>query len=233
VTGWHGRSWTEHIERRDLHYLGVLGTRKRVVSQLPIIVTPASNDPKHVEHANFVRAWVERGTLRRGLFDMMDALGKGYSVHETDWHCASGNFYPEKFTFRPARWFEVSYQDGETILIREEAGKAAASSVPDGIPQTGFADMVPYKFVVHRHPSWSGLTIQSGLTRACVWAINVQAVHKPRLAAVCAELWAADADCVKQWFVTHAHCDRPGYWQIHFGEVDSGLSVSIRREPRA
>nr|WP_298797508.1 DUF935 family protein [uncultured Acetobacter sp.] len=169
-----GLAWqilAEHIERRDLHYLGVLGTRKRVVSQLPVTVTPASDDPKHVEHADFVRAWVERGILRRALFDMMDALGKGYSVHETDWHCEAGNFYPEKFTFRPARWFEVSYQDGETILIRNEAGSAAKSSVPDGVPQVGFADMMPYKFVTHRHPSWSGLTIQSGLTRACVWAV--------------------------------------------------------------
>ena len=167
-------SWqilAEYIEQRDLHYLGVLNTRKRVVSQLPITVTPASDDPKHVEHANFVRSWVERGILRRALFDMMDAMAKGFSVHEMDWHCEAGNFYPEKLTFRPQRWFDVSYEDGETILIRDDEGAPAKSRVPDGIVQIGFKDMAATKFVVHRHPSWSGLTIQSGLTRACVWAI--------------------------------------------------------------
>lgn len=161
----------EHIERRDLHYLGVLNTRKRVVAQLPITVTPASDDPRHVAHADFVRRWVERGILRRALFDMMDAMAKGFSVHEMDWHCEAGNYYPERLSFRPQRWFEVSYEDGETILIRDQNGAPAKSPVPDGVTQVGFTDMMASKFVVHRHPSWSGLTIQSGLTRACVWAV--------------------------------------------------------------
>lgn len=161
----------EHIERRDLHYLGVLNTRKRVVSQLPITVTPASDDPEHIKHADFVRAWVERGILRRSLFDMMDALAKGFAVHEMEWNCAAGNFYPQSMGFRPQRWFEVSYEDGESVLIRDENATPARSPIPDGIAQIGLTDMMASKFVVHRHPSWSGLTIQSGLTRACVWAV--------------------------------------------------------------
>jgi phage gp29-like protein len=161
----------EFIERRDLHYLGVLNTRKRVISQLPITVTPASDDPKHVAHADHVRAWVERGILRRSLYDQMDALAKGYSVHEIEWHCAAGNYYPETLTFRPQRWFDISYEDGETLLIRDDGPTPAKPSVPDGIPQYAFKDVPLYKFVVHRHPSWSGLTINAGLTRACVWAV--------------------------------------------------------------
>ncbi|GBQ19897.1 Mu-like prophage protein gp29 [Gluconacetobacter sacchari DSM 12717] len=162
----------EFIERRDLHYLGILNTRKRVVSQLPITVTPASDDPKHVEHADLVRKWVDRGILRRSLYDMMDGVAKGYAVHEIDgWHCEAGNYYPEKLTFRPQRFTDVSYQDGETILIREDSSAPAPPSVEGGVAQWGFAQMLPYKFVVHRHPSWSGLTINSGLTRACVWAV--------------------------------------------------------------
>jgi len=43
------------LERRDAHYTGVLNTRKRVVSQLPITVEAASSDPEHEKHAEFLR----------------------------------------------------------------------------------------------------------------------------------------------------------------------------------
>ena len=33
----------------------------------------------------------------------------------------------------------------------------------------------------------------------------------------------ARKDRVERRTVTHAHCDRSGYWQIHPGEMDSGL----------
>ncbi|KAB8123087.1 DUF935 family protein [Komagataeibacter medellinensis] len=161
----------EELERRDLHYLGVLNTRKRTVSQLPITVSPASNDPAHKKHAEFVSDWLDRGVLEGALFDMMDAVGKGWSVHEIIWHAEAGNYYPEDLVFRPQRFFEVSYQDGERIMLRDEPNSVAAPAAPGGIGQEGFADLDPAAFVIHRHPSWSGLTLRAGLTRAVAWAV--------------------------------------------------------------
>nr|WP_294915364.1 DUF935 family protein [uncultured Neokomagataea sp.] len=159
------------IERRDLHYLGVLGTRKRSVSQLPITVTPGDESKRGQKIADFVRDWVNTGLLRRSLFDMLDAIGKGFSVMEIDWALAPGNNRPRDLLFKPQRWFEVSYQDGETIMLRSEDGASQVPGIPGGPPLFGFDDMVAQKFVIHKHPSWSGLTIQSGLTRAVAWAV--------------------------------------------------------------
>lgn len=161
----------EELERRDLHYLGVLNTRKRTIAQLPITVTPASDDDAHKKHADFVSAWLDRGVLEKSLFDMMDAVGKGWSVHEIVWHAEAGNYYPEELAFRPPRFFEVSYQDGETIMLRDDPGCAAPPSAPGGILQEGYTALDPNAFVIHRHPSWSGLTLRAGLTRAVCWAL--------------------------------------------------------------
>ena len=159
------------IERRDLHYLAALNTRKRSVSQLPITVTPADDSRKAKKIADWVRDWVETGLLRRSLYDMLDAIGKGFSVLEIDWKLTPGNNRPCNFLFRPQRWFEVSYQDGETINARSDTGDQSAPGIVGGPPLFGQESLTDRGFVVHRHPSWSGLTIQSGLTRAVAWAV--------------------------------------------------------------
>ena len=142
------------IERCDPHYLGVLNTRKRVISQLPITVEAASDSAEHEAHAEFVRAWLRRDILAPALFDMLDAIGKGWSVLEIDWHCATGDCWPKALTWRPQRWFEPAWQDGDTVRLRVEGG---------------FADLNAAKFVVHRHRSFSALTISSGLARVAAW----------------------------------------------------------------
>ena len=53
----------EQIEERDLHYLGVLGTRKRSVSQVEVTVDAASDDRADVELADMVRDWLDRDEL--------------------------------------------------------------------------------------------------------------------------------------------------------------------------
>lgn len=145
----------EDIEERDLHYLGVLGTRKRSVAQLPITVTAASDAGDHKKHAEYVQSWINDGVLAAGLFDMLDAIGKGFSVLECDWRAHLGHTCPREFVWRPQRWFGFDRIDGETVLLHEA---------------TGDVPLAPHKFVVHRAKSKSGLTIRSGLARAASWA---------------------------------------------------------------
>lgn len=161
----------EEIERRDGHYLGVLSTRKSTVANLPITVTPASDKPAHKRHAAFVQDWVDRGILEVAAFDMLDAIGKGRSTHEIVWHAEAGNYWPQQLLFRPARWFEVSPQDGNTILMRNTNTIGAPPSVADGTPQIGFSPLEPHRFVNHVHPLWSGLTMHAGLSRLAVWYV--------------------------------------------------------------
>ncbi|RUT27388.1 hypothetical protein C0V97_01060 [Asaia sp. W19] len=160
----------ETLEERDLHYLGVLNTRKRTVAQLPITVSAASSDPEHEKHKEFIEAWLRDELVAHMLFDMLDAIGKGWSVHELTWALNPGENRIVDAVFRPQRWFDVSNQDGSTIMIREFNSAPMPAVVPGGVDQIGFIALDPRKFVVHKHPSWSGLPLRSGLTRAVAWA---------------------------------------------------------------
>ena len=145
----------EDIEERDLHYTAVLGTRKRQVAQLPITVEAASDDADAVTHADFLRDWLTSGVLEEALFDILDGLGKGFSVMEIMWRTEPGNIVPEALVYRPQRWFDLDRTDGATLLLRE-----GISGQP----------LAPHKFLIHRHPSKSGLLTRSGLARIASWA---------------------------------------------------------------
>lgn len=146
----------EDIEERDLHYAGVLSTRKRSVAQLPITVKAASDSAEHKAHAEVIQAWIDDEVLRQALFDIVDAIGKGLSVMEIDWAVNSkGMMLPRKLEWRTQRWFALHEADGETLLLRDN---------------TGNLPLAPHKFLVHRHKSKSGLTIRSGIARVASWA---------------------------------------------------------------
>lgn len=145
----------EDIEERDLHYFGVMSTRKRSVAQLPITVKPASDHKDHKTHAEFVQSWINDDVLRACLFDMLDAIGKGFSIMEIDWQTRLGRWEPRELTYRPQRWFTFARADGETVVLRDDVTEAP---------------LPPHKFIVHRHPSKSGLTIRSGIARVASWA---------------------------------------------------------------
>lgn len=145
----------EEIEERDLHYASVLSTRKRQVAQLPITVTAAGEDARYQEHAEFLRKWLTTETLAVSLVDMLDGISKGFSVLEISWKTEPGCIWPLRLVYRPQRFFEVDWRDGNTVLMRDNA-----DFLPLGL----------HKFVVHRHPSKSGLLLRSGLGRVAVWA---------------------------------------------------------------
>lgn len=144
----------EQMEEKDLHYLSVLGTRKRAVSQLPIEVVAASDSPEHEGDAQLIRDWLQRDTLETELFDILDAVGKGYSVTELIWEMSSRLWVPGKLKWRDPRWFEFDQVDGETIKLR---------TVGPSEPLAGF------KYITHVHPAKSGLAIRGGLARPVAW----------------------------------------------------------------
>ena len=145
----------EQIEERDLHYAGVLGTRKRSVSQLEIQVDAASDDPAHVEHADRIRAWLTRDELQDEIFDMLDAIGKGVSFTEIVWDSSTGQWQPARLEWRDPRWFRFDRRDGRTPMLRSDEG-----DVP----------LAPFKFITAVIRAKSGLPIRSGLARLAAWS---------------------------------------------------------------
>ncbi|HEX7128297.1 MAG TPA: DUF935 domain-containing protein [Thermodesulfobacteriota bacterium] len=145
----------EDMEERDLHYLAVLGTRKRAVAQLELTVEAASDAAADVEAADLVREWLRRDDLEAELVDILDAIGKGFSATEIIWELSASRWWPVRLEHRDPRWFEFDRIDGRTLLLREA-----------GLP----VPLAPFKFIVHRHTAKTGLPIRGGLARAAAWA---------------------------------------------------------------
>ncbi|ETR78879.1 hypothetical protein X566_15380 [Afipia sp. P52-10] len=145
----------EQIEERDMHYTGVLGTRKRSVAQLDILVDAASDDPEHVKHADMVRNWLGRDELQDELFDILDAIGKGISFTEIIWDTSDGQWQPLRLERRDQRWFRFDQNDGTAPLLRTSRGDVR---------------LEPFKFIVAVIRAKSGLPVRSGIARLATWS---------------------------------------------------------------
>jgi phage gp29-like protein len=146
----------EVIEERDLHYLGVLGTRKRSVSQIDITVKPGGDSETDAELARMVEDWLDRDELTDELFNILDAIGKGYSFTEIIWDTSMGQWVPERLEYRDPRWFRFNRHDLSTPMMLDEYGQEVA--------------LPAFKFIHARLQAKSGLALRSGLARTALWA---------------------------------------------------------------
>lgn len=145
----------ETIEERDPHYLGVLGTRRRAVSQLEITVEPASDAAADEAIATEIRDWLRRDELTEELFDILDAIGKGISFTRIDWDSSSGQHQPARLDWWDPRWFRFAEGDLRTPVMLDEQGKTRP--------------LDPYRFIYAQFPAKSGLPLRSGLARVAAW----------------------------------------------------------------
>jgi phage gp29-like protein len=146
----------ETIEERDSHLIGVLGTRKRSVAQLEITVEAASDDRLHEEQAEMIRTWLMRDELADELFDMLDAIGKGYSFTEIIWDTSAGQYMPSRLEYRDPRWFDFERHNLSAPLMIDAGGQRQ--------PLDGG------KFIYTVMKAKSGLPLRGGLTRNLAWA---------------------------------------------------------------
>lgn len=186
----------EEMEEKDLHYLAVLGTRKQAVAQLDVVIRPASTDAEDVRLAAMATDYLVKGTLnlREALFDMLDAIGKGFSATEILWDTAGKEWYPVRLLWRDPRWFMFDWISGQELLVRTlstenqavplegdgyahldvrllPAGRRPAGTREGWNPlQPMTAPLVPFKFIVHEAKAKSGLPIRGGIARAAAWA---------------------------------------------------------------
>lgn len=145
----------EDMEEKDLNYMAQLGTRKRAVAQLDITVEAASDSAEDVRSADLVREFLRRDELEEVLVDILDAVGKGYSVCEILWETSERQWMPRDIVWRDPRWFQFDREDGVTLRLREGAE---------------LRPLTPFKYIVHVHKAKSGLPIRGGLARAAGWA---------------------------------------------------------------
>lgn len=144
----------EEMEEKDLHYRAVLATRKLQVSGLEITVEAVSDDKADVRAADLVRESLN--VIRPALFDILDAVGKGFSVSEILWDTEGGQWAPTRIEWRDPRWFGFEATTGRGPFLRGDSGL--------------LEPLAPAKFIVHACKSKSGLPIRGGLARAAAWA---------------------------------------------------------------
>jgi phage gp29-like protein len=180
----------EEMEEKDLHYLAVLGTRKNAVSQLDLVVRAASSAADDQRTASIVREMIVDGPFQLDsvMFDILDAVGKGFSATEIVWDRSGREWFPVELKWRDPRWFAFDWISGEQMLVRTLKGETEAApasfetrprhfggSIP-GSTQTGIgiqpmtARLAPFKFIVHFAKAKAGLPVRGGLARAAGWA---------------------------------------------------------------
>lgn len=143
----------EEMEERDLHYASVLRTRKLAVAGLGLVVEAPTDKRADVKITDFVTEVLSGPEVKPMLIDLLDGLGKGFSVCEIMWDRTSARWVPEEYKWRDPRFFQFDREQGAELRLRDN------ENTSDGLP------LQPYKFIQHRPRLKTGLTIRSGLAR--------------------------------------------------------------------
>src|SRR6202790_287271 len=141
----------EEMEEKDLHYLAVLGTRKQTIAGLQISVRAASGEKEDARIADVVRDFLLGGTLNLtdALFDVLDAIGKGFSATEIIWDTSGREWIPVRLLWGDPRWFLFDWISGEQLLVRTLTAEGPQGRTEDPRGEQHFASRTGR--------AWSGL----------------------------------------------------------------------------
>ena len=64
-----------------------------------------------------MRDWLNRDQLQMELFDILDAVGKGFSATEIIWDMSERQWMPGALKRRDPRWFQFDRIDGDYFAI--------------------------------------------------------------------------------------------------------------------
>ncbi|MDR1646825.1 MAG: DUF935 domain-containing protein [Zoogloeaceae bacterium] len=149
----------EEMEEKYLHYAAQLATRKHAVSGIDAEILPASDARRDRKIAEYCAQFLP--VIQAATFNILDALGKGFSGTEIIWDTSGPDWFPVRLERRDPRWFLFDKVDGHTLRLRHEL-------YPEGQP------LPEMKFIVHRCAAKTGLPIRGGLARAASWAFLFQ-----------------------------------------------------------
>lgn len=147
----------EDMEEKDGHIFAEMSKRKRALLGLKWdVMPPRDASAAEISAAEQLKEWIlDMDDFEDHLFDMADAIGKGYSMMELDWQEQSGVMIPA-LIYRPARWFTIDEEvDRDQLLLRTQTGKGEA--------------LWDFGWVQHVHKSKSGYVGRSGLHRVLAW----------------------------------------------------------------
>jgi phage gp29-like protein len=151
----------EEMEEKDAHLGAVLATRKLAVAGLGWEIVPAGESSDDLRVAALVREALEdMDGIDDALMDLLDAVGKGFSVMEIIWELRRGNATVRTLKWLSHRAFTFARPDGDVLTEPRLLTEAE--------PHWG-EELLPGKFVVHRFRGRSGLQPRAGVMRPCAW----------------------------------------------------------------
>ena len=159
----------DDIEERDGHVFAELGKRRGAISALGWDVhAPDNASPAEEALAAEVDEWLE-GLPEFGdvLLGMMDAVLKGFAMHEMVW-VPDGKALRPSFTFMPQRMFTTS-ANRRQLMLRSLAPPATAAPDPYGLPPVAAEPLQPFAWLSHVHQSRSGYLTRNSLCRVLAW----------------------------------------------------------------
>lgn len=147
----------QDMEEKDAHLLAEIGKRRRALTTVDWSVLPPRN-PSAAEQAE--ADWLNEvlqdlPDFEDLLFDMLDAIGKGFSCIEMDWQRLGSEWLPQAFNYREASWFQLDPQTRTELRLRDSSA--------DGEP------LNPFGWIVHTHKAKSGYIARGGLYRVLAW----------------------------------------------------------------
>ena len=148
----------EDIEEKDGHVFAEMDKRRRAVSQLDWRIVPPDKPTAKEKAATAALQAILAGLddFELMLFDVTDAIGKGFACLEFDgWHRVDGDWLPKGIDHRPQTWFQLTRGERrQEIRLRGSMG---------GEP------LQPFGWITHVHKSKSGYLERSALFRVLVW----------------------------------------------------------------
>ena len=151
----------EDMEEKDGHIASEMNKRRRACI-LDWQVVPPEKSPTPLETRNAAQLdelLQELPDFEDLLFDVTDAIGKGFACLEIEWHRVEGFWLPKTITHRPQSWFSLHRGYRQELRLRSD--KAV-----DGIPGE---PLNPFGWVTHVHKAKSGYLERSALFRQLVW----------------------------------------------------------------
>lgn len=148
----------DDMEERDGHLFAELSKRRRSVLGLEwSLMPPRDASQAEVKAAADLDARL-RDTLdmENVLFDLTDAIGKGFACLEIDWQRDGKGWWMQTLHRRPQRWFTVPQDNRNELRLRD-------NSAPNGAP------LWPLGWMVHRHDARSGWLPETALFRVLAW----------------------------------------------------------------
>ena len=144
------------MEEKDAHLFSELGKRRNALLDIEWKIEPPRNaTTAEKKAAEFAWEYLDYLDMTDVIFDMADAILKGFSCQTIEWSLIDGYQVPVSVDFVQQTWFGVPQDNRNKLMIKTEQGE--------------LDELWPGGWIVHVHKSKSGYLPRNGLVRTLAW----------------------------------------------------------------